>query len=343
MKKIIIVIAFFFAIMQGNAQQEYDTIIYYSPELLGCEMDFDTSITIWGAGFSGLYAQKVYTCYIPPLDSLGNPLPIPPFVPSGPLLSYNDYKPEGFAQPYHLDSNVIVCGIAARVHGVQPYYEPYGTYRFRLMDENYNELTSEAITSADTIMYNPQFWQTPMKQYYFKDTVRIRDFYLTADMCTDKPLYGTPFMFNHTVSIFDTTPCLDTILGCQSTHSPLLKKNGQWVRFADDTIYEMFQKTFIEFLPILLVPREDSLSLLKEINIDNTCNIYPNPAKENIKVRSYYKINDIEIFNLRGIKLKTIPINSHEKYVDISEISIGTYILKINTIKGTATKKLLKK
>jgi hypothetical protein len=341
MKKIIIVIAFFFAIMQGNAQQEYDTIIYYSPELLGCEMSFDTTLIIWGTSdFTGLYSQKVHTCYVATFDSLGNP--IPPFVPWGPLLSYNDYKPEGFAQPYHLDSNVIVCGIAARVHGVQPYYEPYGTYRFRLMDENYNELTSEAITSADTIMYNPRFWQTPMKQYYFKDTVRIRDFYLTADMCTDRPLYGTPFMFNHTRSIFDTTPCLDTILGCQSTHSPLLKKNGQWVRFADDTIYEMFQKTFIEFLPILLVPREDSLSLLKEINIDNTCNIYPNPAKDKLYIVSKIKINDIEIYDLRGIKLKTIPINSYEKNIDISEFSIGNYIVKINTIKGTSMKKLLK-
>jgi flagellar hook assembly protein FlgD len=90
-----------------------------------------------------------------------------------------------------------------------------------------------------------------------------------------------------------------------------------------------------------LVPRPDSLSLANEIDINNTCNILPNPAKNNIKIISQFKVKDIEIYNISGIKLKTIPINDYEKYIDISDLIQGTYIIKINTPRGIATKKLL--
>ena len=53
------------------------------------------------------------------------------------------------------------------------------------------------------------------------------------------------------------------------------------------------------------------------------------------------KEKDIEIYNISGIKLKTIPINDYEKYIDISDLIQGTYIIKINTPRGIATKKLL--
>lgn len=340
MKKIVLIIALIIATLQSNAQQEYDTIVYHSPELIGCEMTFDTTVTIWGtSGFSGYYMVKVLNCYVATYDSLGNM--IPPYNPSGLVLSYNNYKPEGFAQPYHLDSNAMVCGIAVRTHGDLPYYASYGTYKFHLMDEDYNELNSVPITSADTVMYSPQIWQCPMKQYYFEKPTLIKDFYLTADMCIDRPIYGSAIMYNHTRSLFDTTPCLDTILGCQASYSPLLKKNGQWIRFADDTVYEMFQKTFIEFLPIILIPRADTSSLLEKINIDNTCSVYPNPAKDKLTVLSQYKINDIEIYNTSGVKVKSLYVNSNERAIDISDLKAGSYVVRINTTRGTATKKFV--
>ncbi|MCK9164131.1 MAG: T9SS type A sorting domain-containing protein, partial [Bacteroidales bacterium] len=85
----------------------------------------------------------------------------------------------------------------------------------------------------------------------------------------------------------------------------------------------------------------DSLGLVNAIDINNTCNILPNPAKNNIKIISQFKVKDIEIYNISGIKVKTIAINSYEKYVDISDLIAGTYIVKLYTPRGIATKKIL--
>ncbi|MBP1629699.1 MAG: Protein of unknown function precursor [Bacteroidetes bacterium] len=346
MKKIVLILALVFAFMQTNAQQKYDTVIYYSPELLGCQMSFDSINTIWGApgivwgasSFSGWYEIKASNCYVEKYDSLGNPIPLTYL--EGAVMSYNTYLPEGVAQPYHLDSSAFICGVAARAHGILP-LGSYGTYRFRLLDSNFSEKISVPITSADTAMYSPKMWDCPMKNYYFADAVKIKDFYLAADITTTKITYGTTMRFNHTCSIFDTTPCLDTILGCQSSYSPLLKKNGQWIRFADDTVYEMFQKTFIELLPIILVPKVDSTSSIKELDLSNTCNVYPNPAKDKLNIISQFKVKELDIYNISGVKLKTIPMNSYEKTIDISSLRAGTYIVKLHTPRGIATKTIL--
>lgn len=121
-----------------------------------------------------------------------------------------------------------------------------------------------------------------------------------------------------------------------------MKRNAtQWTRFDQDTVYNYYRKMHIGFFPIILIPRPDSSNLVNDIDIDNTCNVFPNPAKDRLKVISQFKVKDIEIYNISGIKLKTIPINDYEKYIDISDLIQGTYIIKINTPRGIATKKLL--
>ena len=97
----------------------------------------------------------------------------------------------------------------------------------------------------------------------------------------------------------------------------------------------------IGFFPIILVPRPDTSNLVNDIDIDNTCNIIPNPAKDRLKVISQFKVKDIEIYNISGVKIKTIEINSYEKFVDISDLKAGTYIVKLHTPRGIATKKIL--
>ena len=81
--------------------------------------------------------------------------------------------------------------------------------------------------------------------------------------------------------------------------------------------------------------------MINDIDIDNTCNVFPNPAKDRLKVISQFKVKDIEIYNISGIKVKTIAINSYEKFVDVSDLIAGTYIVKLHTPRGIATKKLL--
>ncbi len=189
---------------------------------------------------------------------------------------------------------------------------------------------------------SPTIFEILQGKYYFNNQFLLKDFYIAVDMPTEQSYSqgGTPYRFDHTCT-FTEDSCLKIDRGCYQYEPPYLLKRGstQWTRFDQDTIYYYYRKMHIGWFPIVLVPK---LSLDKEINIDNTCNILPNPSKDFIKVMSHYKINNIEIFDIRGIRLKTIPINSHEKKINISDLPSGSYLIKINTIRASSTKKLLK-
>lgn len=347
MKKTILVLLLTLGFIQTNAQQNYDTVVYYPSELIGCDMSFDSTTWIWGSStsvwgtsvFGGWYRIKQLNCYTAQYDSLGNI--IPPDILEGVVISSNAYQPEAFAQPYHLDSNILICGVAVRAHGILPVGSTYGYYRFRLLDTNFNEIISTPITSSDTVMYNPKPNQCPIKNYYFGDYVSVKDFYLSADISKIKIDYGTAMTFNHSCSIYDTSACLDTIMGCQSSYSPLFMKDGKWIKFSEDSVYEMFQKTFIEFLPIILIPRNDSTGSLNKIELIDSINIYPNPSKGQVNIKSQFKIHDFEILDIKGVMQRKIVMNSIEKTIDISNLVPGLYIFKLKTSKGIISKTII--
>ncbi|MDD4703731.1 MAG: T9SS type A sorting domain-containing protein, partial [Bacteroidales bacterium] len=135
----------------------------------------------------------------------------------------------------------------------------------------------------------------------------------------------------------------DTLIACRFEESPWLKKDDKWVRFADDSVYNIFQKTFIEFLPILKVARVDTASLEEEISIDNKIKLYPNPAENTLNVESQDIIKEIEFFDALGKKAKAITLNKKEAIIDISSLTKGNYVVNLITDKGKITKKLVVK
>jgi hypothetical protein len=340
MKKLIIVLSLLFCAFVNQAQPiSYDTNVYYSPEYVGYATCFDTNCQFGISGFGFYYEQKFDNCYVPQYDVNGNV--IPPNEQSGSLLGKNTYNIEAVAQPYYLDSSVFICGLKARVHGDLPYYASSGTYKFHLIDMKTNtELVSTDITSSDTMQITPTQATCPFKNYFFDTIINIQNFYLTADICNDPTTYGIPIRFNYASSIYDTTPCLDTMLGCQATHSPLFKKNGVWVRFADDSTYSLFQKIFIEFLPIVLTPQSSIL----EINSGNTCNIYPNPTEHILNIENSSIIDNIIIYDIIGAKVKEVNnINSKIIKIDINNLKSGSYIVKLYSNNKLQTKKIVVK
>ncbi|WP_406683744.1 T9SS type A sorting domain-containing protein [Seonamhaeicola sp. MEBiC1930] len=70
--------------------------------------------------------------------------------------------------------------------------------------------------------------------------------------------------------------------------------------------------------------------------------IYPNPSKSIIYVKSQNtSITKIELHNSYGQNLKTI--NNKFKTIEISDLDIGIYLMKIFTEFGTLNKKIIKK
>ncbi|MBP1645380.1 MAG: zinc metalloprotease [Bacteroidetes bacterium] len=355
MKKLILTIALFFAFIGVNAQTQYDTIVYHPYDL--------SNYYIGGMdlAYHELRSLKCYGC------SSGNlPGTNAPCWPFGFATGRNSYEVQGVAQPYHFDSTVTVIGIAVKVANGSLNPSLNGTVFSRIMDMEFKQLSLTPIFP----------WHTPdsdgYKRHMFFDEVPVKDFVLAGDI----PQYsqtGFIIVYPCTWSLYDTVGCLenylrsnrlpydtmyvgidyhaqnpfatvtDTLYASTFAESPWLLKDSVWVRFADDPVYNLYQKTFIEFLPILKVPRADSLSMVEEISNDNSIKLYPNPAENTLNIESQEIIKEIEFYDALGKEAKTITLNRKEATIDISSLAKGNYIVNLITDKGKITKKLVVK
>jgi len=71
----------------------------------------------------------------------------------------------------------------------------------------------------------------------------------------------------------------------------------------------------------------------------NSISIYPNPTKGEIRIESgELRVEKVEILDITG---RTV-LTSHETTLNISQLSAGTYFVKLKTDKGILTKKVIK-
>jgi glutamine amidotransferase-like uncharacterized protein len=73
----------------------------------------------------------------------------------------------------------------------------------------------------------------------------------------------------------------------------------------------------------------------------NTLNfqLYPNPAVDIVYIKSNNKIESINVYNLQG-QIVFIQ-KTNQKYIDVSNLTNGVYIIKIQTYNHITTKKLI--
>lgn len=417
MKKLVFIFSLTLLCVSLNAQinhpnyhDGYDTlIIFQPPQIQGCPMFFDTTIhaTFYDTSFhaNGYDSQGNLT-----FDTILTPLLVAPeydysldkyyykkkfcegdFVhdtillsSSGPLIGSNSYHVNQFAQPYHLDSSMLICGIATQmagdVHSYDYENQKFNQHYFHLLDSNFTTITKSVYMTAlvldsngDTIMpYNNPY---KLRSFYFDSVVNIRNFYLSADVepiTTDFADFAIGYCnphFNYSLSLYDTSDCLkhicdslrmpydsifvglfngyqshvtDTVICCQSDISPWLFRNNTWTSFADDSLYYIFQKTYIQFLPIILVPHNSNTSSLSPVELNNITFVYPNPANDELNALCNYKIKNIEIYNIQGKLLKLLDINNFSTKLDVHSLIKGEYIIKLNTVKGCISKKFIK-
>ena len=328
---------------------EYDTMIIFNPDIYnsGCMFNYQVgNIYYEGAPYKKLMYFNYYNDWqvtTNPLqfDANGYIINEPFEIRSGDPTAENPYNPEAFAQPYHLDDSVKIIGVAARmwgnltVDGLK--------YRYRLLDENFNELQqsvgmwwTEENNRADYplrfYMFLPQNY--PDGQKYIK----VKDFYIAAD---ENAITTTPsFSYARTLSIFDTI-WQDTLIGCQAEYTPYFKKDGQWISFADDSVYQFYQKVFIEFLPVILTSKNSETSLNDDITNENLW-LYPNPAKDFVEITSSYKIKTIDVVNMQGKRMFSKQLDNYMTRLDINSLPQGSYIVKIHTDKGDTTRTIIK-
>lgn len=67
--------------------------------------------------------------------------------------------------------------------------------------------------------------------------------------------------------------------------------------------------------------------------------IYPNPTTNYINIQSNFDINSVEVYSLQGQKVLLVE---NQKTINISSLSKGIYFLKVKTVNGEITKKIIK-
>lgn len=75
---------------------------------------------------------------------------------------------------------------------------------------------------------------------------------------------------------------------------------------------------------------------------NNKFTAYPNPVKNNLTIRYNENIKDVTVFNLLGQQLFVKNINATEGKVDMSNLSSGTYLVKVNSGDKVQTIKVIK-
>ncbi len=133
------------------------------------------------------------------------------------------------------------------------------------------------------------------------------------------------------------------------------------VRFiVDDVIIRSIEKEFaFTFTDVLLINNQErvleigtfsdtivlidtSTVLVKEVNLDNEIQVYPNPASNYITIESRNLfLKDILIYNQLGqVVLASKITDQHRIHLNIKNLPHGIYFAKILTDKGILTKKI---
>ena len=99
----------------------------------------------------------------------------------------------------------------------------------------------------------------------------------------------------------------------------------------------------VDNVTVTAVSTESLLGVKSQVaNKDFT--VFPNPTKDFINVTNGgSSINTIEISDLNGRVVKSVyALDSSNVQVSVSDLSVGVYMMKINSDKGTTTKKVIK-
>jgi len=103
-------------------------------------------------------------------------------------------------------------------------------------------------------------------------------------------------------------------------------------------LYDPSQDTVINTKWVVKsVGENEDVNTQIQIRSSSAFSVYPNPAKNNITIRTGEDIQDISIFTLNGVKL----ISTNNKQVNIENLSSGIYLIKVQTTTNNYLQKIL--
>ncbi|MDR2979709.1 MAG: T9SS type A sorting domain-containing protein [Bacteroidales bacterium] len=79
---------------------------------------------------------------------------------------------------------------------------------------------------------------------------------------------------------------------------------------------------------------------INETSVDNTVNVYPNPATSVLNITSTSIINQVEIFNMTGQLIHKTQSTDNNLKINTNDFAQGFYFVKIHNENGMTTKKV---
>lgn len=273
---------------------------------------------------------------------------LPPYMASGcyyfDTIEYRHYcNLFPIAQHFFIDSTISIKGIAANLLIKQPDYINLNQPCYlQIRDASLNNILAQV--RYDTIL-NQKYYladsikniRVPYVELLFDNSISISDsmFYAVVTFPYSSPSNPGPSGGIRIADANSTGPC-------NNNEFPLLAfYNEGWNPYiespsiapdnADDSLnvgYELF------IFPIL-----GTISGLSTIDVDNSISIYPNPAKDEINIKSPFNLRNISIYNTLGQKVLFVETNSKNKSININSLIKGFYTIEIKTEDGNYTKK----
>ena len=98
--------------------------------------------------------------------------------------------------------------------------------------------------------------------------------------------------------------------------------------------------------PIVTDPAVTTFAILssEDFVFNNYLTVYPNPTKDilNITSKQSIELKSMEVYNILGQLVLSIPNANGVDKVDVSNLNAGTYFLKVTSDKGTSNVKFIK-
>jgi hypothetical protein len=83
-----------------------------------------------------------------------------------------------------------------------------------------------------------------------------------------------------------------------------------------------------------------SVGIPKDNLISNSIKLFPNPTSNQLSIDTDLEISEINIIDITGKNIKTIKPNTN--LVNVADLSVGIYFIKVTTDKETITQKFVK-
>ncbi len=238
---------------------------------------------------------------------------------------------------YSIVNHPVLNGNPAAIAVMTTYWNPFGVWNNANYGFWYDDIDNE------WIIYNEALTAIPADAGFFvaaeNPNVASMRHQATAGNITvnwtriNHPLLnGNPnavFVFSHNWGVSG-----------QTSNVVLNKTLGAWYTGSNWAIYTEDITAMPENATFDLLIYDPSLSTSEFTGSEIA--VYPNPVKDVLTIESNYDLEHIKVFNTLGQLVLESPLKGLKSSIDLSTLSQGMYMVKIDDGKLTQTKKIIK-